>query len=116
MNIAKLVVRPWVITFATLLAMLLLLLLPLTPRYVDGFVNYPQQVDPTANRKSNANTGAAEANDHYAAILMFIRENPTQAAGFLTDVKRKFFNEACTIRSDMDLVNLVNFSDGVPFR
>jgi len=88
------------------------------PLAVDGFVNYPQQVDPTASNKPQADgvEAAAAANDHYAAILMFIKENPTQAAGFITDVKQKFFNQSCTVRSDIDLVNLVNFSDGVPFR
>lgn len=114
MNLVKLVARPWVVV---LLAVFLLLLL--TPRYVDGFVNYPQQVDPTVkpnSGESEISADAAAANDHYAAILMFIRQNPTQAAGFITDVKRKFFNESCTVRSDMDLENLVNFSDGIPFR
>jgi len=106
--------RPWAFAFLVLITMLIVL-----PRTADGFVNYPQQVDPTTKPNSSG-TGvspdAAAANDHYAAILMFIRENPNQAAGFLTDVKRKFFNPSCTVRSDIDLVNLVNFSDGVPFR
>ena len=115
MNLVKLfVARPWLLA---LLALVLIVLF--IPRVADGFVNYPQQVDPTA-KPNSSETGvspdAAAANDHYAAILMFIRENPTQAAGFLTDVKRKFFNPSCTVRSDIDLVNLVNFSDGVPFR
>lgn len=116
MNLCRLLARPtsWVIALLIVLVLMLL-----APRVVDGFVNYPQQVDPTA-KPSSAETvisaDAAAANDHYAAILMFIKENPTQAAGFITDVKRKFFNESCTVRSDMDLANLVNFSDGIPFR
>jgi hypothetical protein len=89
------------------------------PRATDGFVNYPQQVDPTAKPNSSGvgiSPDAAAANDHYAAILMFIKQNPSRAAGFITDVKQKFFDKSCTVRSDMDLENLVNFSDGVPFR
>lgn len=106
--------RPWAFALLLLVTMLVIL-----PRAVEGFVNYPQMVDPLAKPNSSG-TGispdAAAANDHYAAILMFIKENPSQAAGFITDVQRKFFNESCTVRSDIDLVNLVNFSDGVPFR
>lgn len=106
--------RPWGFVLLLLITMLVLL-----PRAAEGFVNYPQMVDPLA-KPNSSETGispaAAAANDHYAAILMFIKENPSQAAGFITDVKNKFFNKSCTVRSDMDLENLVNFSDGVPFR
>jgi len=116
MDLCRLIFRPPVWVFALLI---LLVLVVLVPQMVDGFVNYPQQVDPTAKPNSSG-TGespdASAANDHYAAILMFIQQNPTQAAGFLTDIRRKFFNESCTVRSDMDLANLVNFSDGIPFR
>lgn len=116
MNLYRLLFcRPWAFALLVLITLLVVL-----PRATEGFVNYPQQVDPTAKSSTSRDAGvsadAAAANDHYAAILMFIKEDPMRAKGFFTDVQKKFFNESCTVRSDMDLVNLVNFSDGVPFR
>ena len=80
----------------------------------DAFLNYPQQVNPMAaiTTKSEATT----ANDNYAALLLFLQNNPSQTARFLADIQQKFFDKSCIVRSDIDFQGIVNFTNGAPFQ
>jgi hypothetical protein len=80
----------------------------------DTFVNVPQQVNPEA--PITTDSAVTEANDQYAALLLFIKNNPSKAAGFLTDIQRKFFDRSCTLRSDINFNDILNFPEGAPFR
>lgn len=80
----------------------------------DTFVNVPQQVNPEA--PITTDSAVTEANDQYAALLLFLKNNPSKAAGFLTDIQRKFFDRSCTLRSDIDFNDILNFPEGAPFR
>jgi hypothetical protein len=112
MNLANKLSDPWI------LGIIILALLAIALRqhrlYREPFLNYPEQVDPTAT--PNPDPAVSTANDNYAALLLFIKNNPSQSAGFLTDIQRKFFDRSCTLRSDIDFNDILNFPDGAPFR
>lgn len=84
------------------------------PSHIDTFLNVPQQVNPDAPIATNPDVSTA--NDNYAALLLFLQNNPSQAARFLADIQQKFFDKSCTVRSDVDFQGIVNFSNGAPFQ
>ena len=71
-----------------------------------GFINYPQQVDPTKMIPSNPD--ANEANQNYAQILNYISKNPSNSIKFIEDVRTKFFNPSCSVKSKISFNNLMN--------
>ncbi len=79
----------------------------------DFFINYPQQVNPMAAPKSSPNTDAA--NNNYAAILMFIKDNPSKSLKFIQDIKQKFFDDSCKVKSNIDFNNIAQLPSGVIF-
>lgn len=111
MNLLKLGKSYWIIILNIIL--LAILSIALTSNRRDSFVNYPQQVNPTASVKSNpeANT----ANNNYASILMFLQKNPAKSVKFISDIKQKFFTDACTVKNNIDFNNLAQMSNGMPF-
>jgi hypothetical protein len=112
MNLLKKLSDPWIL--GIILLVLLVIALRRYQLYREPFLNYPEQVDPTATPKPDPEVSTA--NDNYAALLLFIKNNPSQAAGFLTDIQRKFFDSSCTLRSDIAFNDILNFPDGAPFR
>ena len=80
----------------------------------DAFLNYPQQVNPVAAMTTQPEVTAA--NDNYAALLLFLQNNPSQTARFLADIQQKFFDKSCIVRSDIDFQGIVNFTNGAPFQ
>jgi uncharacterized membrane protein len=101
----------WIIILNILLFIILLYVL--STKYRDSFVNYSQQVDPNAKPKSNpeANT----ANNNYASILMYIQKTPTDSLNFIKDIKSKFFDDTCKVKSTIDFTNIAVMPDGLPF-
>jgi hypothetical protein len=79
----------------------------------DSFINYPQQVNPTAKISSNADE--TTANNNYASILMFLQKNPSKSGKFIADIKSKFFNDSCTVRDNIDFPNIAQMPSGMPF-
>lgn len=79
----------------------------------ESFVNYPQQINPRATPTSNPE--ATNANNSYASILMFLRNNPGNAGKFITDIKQKFFSDSCTVRDNIDFPNIAKMPNGMPF-
>jgi hypothetical protein len=79
----------------------------------DSFVNYPQQVNPTA--KISSNNDSATANNNYASILLFLQNNPSKSANFIADIKKKFFSDSCTVKDNIDFTNIAQMPDGMPF-
>jgi len=78
---------------------------------VDGFVNYPQLPDPTT--VTEADPDQAAANQHYAALLLYLQKKPS--AAFLEDIKRKFFTESCTVKSMIDMEHVAEMPNGMVF-
>jgi hypothetical protein len=78
------------------------------------FVNYPQQVNPRATPKSDPD--ATNANNNYASLLLYIQSNPSKSVDFVQDIKQKFFNSACTIKSNIDFANIAQMPNGMPFK
>ena len=76
-----------------------------------GFIDYPQQVDPTKINPSNPD--ANEANQNYAQILNYISKNPSKSIKFIEDVRTKFFNPSCSVKSKISFNNLMNNSGPV---
>jgi hypothetical protein len=111
MNLYKLGSSSWIIILNIVL--LITLLIVVTSGRRDYFINYPQQVNPNADIKSNpeANT----ANNNYASILMYIQKNPAKSVKFVTDIKQKFFNDSCTIKDNIDFNNIAQMPNGMPF-
>ena len=79
----------------------------------DSFVNYPQQVNPTAKITNNAD--ATTANNNYASILLFLQNNPSKSGKFIADVKSKFFTDSCTVKDNIDFPNIAQMPSGMPF-
>ncbi len=71
-----------------------------------GFTNYPQQIDPTKPIKSDPDTD--EANQNYVQILYYLSKNPMKSTRFIEDIRTKFFNPSCSIKSDIDFAGLMN--------
>ncbi len=96
-------------------ALLIILLYVLQQPSLDSFTNYPQQVDPMApvNKKSNPEKNSA--NNNYASILMYIKNNPSNSFKFIQDIKQKFFDSSCSIKSDIDFNKIAQMPNGMPF-
>ena len=82
-------------------------------RRQDTFINYPQQVNPSAHVQSDPS--AIAANNNYASILLFLQKNPAKSAKFIADIKDKFFADNCTIKNNIDFLNLAQMPNGMPF-
>lgn len=111
MNLFKLGASVWLL--ALILILIALLAVRLTAEVRDSFTNYPQQVNPLAT--PNSNPDAANANNNYASILLFIQQNPQQSGKFIADVKQKFFSDDCTVKNNIDFPNIAQMPAGMPF-
>ena len=120
MNITKLGFSSWIIILNIVL--LLTLIYVITTNNHDSFINYPASssnplAKPTTTTIAVA-ADVAEANNNYASILMFIQKNPSKSIKFIQDIKQKFFDNSCTVKSNIDFSNMLhtsNGSTGMPF-
>ena len=111
MNLIKLGYSSWIIVLNLILLIVLLYILHL--RQTDSFTNYPQQVDPMAKPVSKPDVDAA--NNNYASLLMFIQSNPSKSLNFIQDIRKKFFDDTCKVKSNIDFNNIAQLPLGVPF-
>jgi hypothetical protein len=111
MNLSKLGPSSWII-FVNI-SLLLIFLYIISIKYRESFINYPQQIDPLAEVKSNPET--ASANNNYASILMYIQKNPSKSVNFIKDIKTKFFDGNCNVKRNIDFNNIAQMPDGMPF-
>lgn len=111
MNRFSLYKSSWIIILNMILGIILVLLL--NTKSKDMFVNYAQPINPTEKTKSNPE--AQTANNDYASILMYIKNNPYTSLKFIEDIKQKFFNSSCTIKNNIDFNNLAQMPNGMPF-
>jgi hypothetical protein len=47
---------------------------------------------------------------------MYIQKNPSESLKFIQDIKNKFFEDSCTVKSNIDFNNIAQMRDGMPFR
>jgi len=116
MNLTKLGLGSWIIILNIILLLTLSYVIFINQR--DSFINYPQQVDPLAKPQStepSAMAGVSEANNNYASILMFIQNNPSNSVKFIEDIKQKFFDSSCKVKSNIDFNNIAQMPNGMPF-
>ena len=116
MNLTKLGLSSWIIILNIILLLTLSYVIFINQR--DSFINYPQQVDPLAKPQStelSAVAGVSEANNNYASILMFIQNNPSNSVKFIEDIKQKFFDSSCKVKSNIDFNNIAQMPNGMPF-
>lgn len=114
MNLAKLSFSSWIIVLNVIL--LFTLVYVISSKHRDSFINYPQQVDPLAKPQTIATaTGASEANNNYASILMYIQNNPAKSIKIIEDIKQKFFDDTCKVRTNIDFGNIAQMPNGMPF-
>lgn len=111
MNLSKLGPSSWII-FLNIIFLITLLYI-LSTKHRDSFINYAQQVDPKAKPKSNPE--ANSANNNYASILMYIQQNPSDSLNFIKDIKDKFFEDSCKVKSNIDFSNIASMPGGLPF-
>lgn len=95
------------------LTLLLGLLYVIWQPYLELFTNYPQQVNPSAEPKSNPEKDAA--NNNYAAILLYVKNNPSESFKFIQDIKQKFFDSSCSIKSNIDFNKIAQLPNGMIF-
>jgi hypothetical protein len=83
---------------------------------MEHYINYPQMVNPMAHVPSGTGSDeASSANNNYAALLLFIKQNPQKSAKFITDIKQKFFKSTCEVKDNIDFANIAKISNGMPF-
>lgn len=111
MNLSKLGPSSWI--FFLNFILLIILLYVLSIKHRDSFINYSQQVNPNAKPKSNPE--ANSANNNYASILMYLQKNPSDSFKFIDDVKDKFFDNSCKVKSNIDFSNIASMPGGLPF-
>lgn len=111
MNLTKLGYSSWIIILNLIL--LIILLFILHTKQSDSFINYPQQVDPMAKPISKPEVEAA--NNNYASLLMFIQNNPSKSLNFIQDIRKKFFDDSCKVKSNIDFTTIAQLPMGVPF-
>lgn len=117
MNLLKLGSASWIIVLNLILAfVLIVVLIRNTGQRGERFINYPQMVNPMAAVPSGTGSNeAASANNNYAALLMFIQQNPQKSAKFITDIKQKFFKPTCEVKDNIDFANMAKMPNGMPF-
>jgi hypothetical protein len=76
-------------------------------------VNYSQTINPLSSPKTNAD--ATTANNNYVSVLMYIQNNPLQSTKIITDIKNKFFDDTCKVKSNIDFKDIASLPNGVPF-
>jgi Trk-type K+ transport system membrane component len=114
MNLTKLGKSTWIIILNLVLVIILIGLLMLKSR--EYFTNYPQQVNPLAAPESSPESAAASAaNNNYAALLMYIKNNPSNSIKFIQDIKQKFFDSTCNVKNTIDFKNVAQMPNGVLF-
>jgi hypothetical protein len=96
-----------------LIIIFLIIILGLLLSTRENFINYPQQVDPTATIKTNSD--AVTANNNYAALLLYIQNNPSDSIKFIQDIQQKFFDSNCNLKSNIDLSTIAPMPNGMPF-
>jgi hypothetical protein len=111
MNLIKLGTSSWIIFLN--ITLLLILLYVLSHNNLDSFINYPQQVNPSANPKTNSDV--VTANNNYASILMYIQQNPSKSVKFIQDIKQKFFDDTCKVKTNIDFTDIAQMPNGMPF-
>jgi hypothetical protein len=111
MNLSYLKKRTWILIFNFLVLILIMGLLVLSQR--ESFTNYPQQVDPTATIKTNSD--AVTANNNYAALLLYIQNNPSDSIKFIQDIQQKFFDSNCALKTNIDFSKIAQMPNGMPF-
>ena len=111
MNPSKLGTSSWIIILNLILLITLIFIIISKPK--EYFINYPQQVNPSGPIQTN--TDAETANNNYISILMFIKQNPEKSAKFISDIKQRFFQESCEVKSDINFNNIAQMTNGLPF-
>jgi hypothetical protein len=111
MNLSKLGFSSWIIILNSIL--LLVLFYSIFINHRDSFINYAQQVDPSAKPKTNSE--ADTANNNYASVLMYIQSNPSNAVKFIQDIRQKFFDDSCKVKGNIDFTNIAQMPNGMPF-
>jgi hypothetical protein len=108
MNLTKQgLISSWIIILSiVLLCILLYKVYTNILYYHQGFINYPQQSDPT--KVVTSDPEANEANQNYAQILNYMSKNPSNSVKFIEDIHNKFFSPSCSIKSKIDFANLMN--------
>lgn len=74
----------------------------------EEFMSYPQTTDITKVIQSNPDTNTA--NTSYKQILNYIQKNPKKSIRFIEDVKNKFFEPSCQVKSNINFNNLISNS------
>jgi hypothetical protein len=114
MNLLKLGSSAWIIILNLILAVTLVVVL--FRSQWERFMNYPQMPNPLAAVPSTTDSSeASTANNNYAALLMFIKQNPQKSAKFITDIRQKFFKSSCEVKDTIDFPNIAKMPNGMPF-
>ena len=115
MNPAKLGFSAWLIILNGILLITLIVIILMNMDSVnEQFINYPEQVNPSAKISSDSDASAT-ANNNYASILIFLQKNPAKSGKFIEDIKSKFFDTSCNVKSNIDFQSIATMPYGMPF-
>jgi hypothetical protein len=64
---------------------------------------------------TKSNPEKDSANNNYASILLYIQNNPSKSFKFIQDIKQKFFDSSCSIKSDIDFNKIAQMPNGMVF-
>lgn len=94
---------PILLPVIILLIILLLFFMHSRDNIIDSFEN------------NVSDTDLSEANNHYASLLLFLQQHPTKSIKFIEDIKKKFFNESCSVKDNIDFSTIAQFDNGMIF-
>ena len=76
---------------------------------VEPFDSNPLSAVVKTDSDASAASDASEANMNYTSLLLFLKKHPDKSVKFITDIKNKFFDESCTVKSiNFDTITQLN--------
>ena len=93
-----------------LIICLCILLIIIGYQIIKEFEVEPFDSNPLAVVKTDSNASdASDANMNYTSLLLFLKKNPDKSVKFITDIKKKFFDESCTVKNiNFDTITQLN--------
>jgi hypothetical protein len=78
-----------------------------------GYRMYLQEGYATASSPSKEDIESA--NQHYAALLLFLKTHPDRSIPFIKDIQSKFFTDSCIVKPSISFSSLAQFPNGMIF-
>lgn len=93
-----------------LIICLCILLVIIGYQIIKGLAVEPFDSNPLAVVKTDSDASdASDANMNYTSLLLFLKKHPEKSVKFITDIKKKFFDDSCTVKNiNFDTITQLN--------